>query len=50
MYTNEIARKVTLGKATSIILILILFTIVGIATSIHLSKTGNKPEAKEEVF
>lgn len=44
------SRKITAGKAMSILLIVVLFTVVAVASVIHVFNWGNKPEAEEEVF
>ncbi len=40
----------TTGKALTFAFIGVLFLVVIVATTVHLSKLGNKPEAQEEVF
>jgi cbb3-type cytochrome oxidase subunit 3 len=50
LYTNSVAHEVTTGKAFAILTIVCLFTLVTIATNIHLFNFGNKPDAQEEVF
>ena len=50
LYTNSVAHEVTTGTAFAILTIVCLFTLVTIATNIHLFNFGNKPDAQEEVF